>query len=86
MEFVAAAAMPSAQVGHLKLATTARSNFKNFGDDNDVELSIDLETSIDSAEKESSVETALPYAKVSHQKFAANASCSLFKFIEPLND
>ena len=44
MESAAAAAMPLAQV--CQLAATASNNFNNFGDDNDVELSIDLETSI----------------------------------------
>ena len=49
------------------------------------ELCIDLETSIDLAVMESSAVTAVPKAKVGHQKLATKASCSLFKFMKPLN-
>ena len=84
MESVAAAAVPLAQVGHLKLAATASSNFNN--DDDDVELSVDLENFIDLEVMESSATTDVPLAKVGHQKLAAKASCSLVKFVKPLND
>ena len=43
LDYAAATAMPSAQVDHLKLAATTNSNCSNSDDDNDVELSIDLE-------------------------------------------
>ena len=86
MESAAAAAMPLAQVGHLKLAATASCNFNNFGNDNDVEFSINLETSSDLAVMESSVATAVPLGKVGHQKLAAKASYSLLNFMKPLKD
>ena len=69
---------------HVPLHTGSSSS--SSGEDNDAELSIGLETSIDLAVMESSAATAVPSAKVGHQKLAAKVSCSLFKFMKPLKD
>ena len=77
METVVVASMSWAQdIEYLKLAATASSNFYNFGDDDDAELSIHLKTYCDLEVIESSVATAVPLAKVGYQKLAAKASCS----------
>ena len=64
METTATAAMPVAQVDHFRLAATARSNFNNFGDGDDVVLSINFETSSGLEVIESSAASAVPQAKV----------------------
>ena len=56
------------------------------GDDNNVEPSSDLETNSDFKLIEPLAATVLPLANVGHQKVAAKARCSLFKFMKPLND
>ena len=55
-------------------------------DDNDMEISSDLDMSSDLEVIESSAAAAVPLAKVGHHKLAAKASCSLFKFMKPLKD
>ena len=62
------------------------SSSSSSGDDNDAELSIDSETDIALEVMESSAATVVPKAKVVHQKLAAKASFSLFKFMKSLND
>ena len=62
------------------------SSSSSSGDDNDVEISGDLVTSSDLEVIESSGANAVPLAKVGYQKLAAKASCSLFKFMKPLNE
>ena len=62
------------------------SSSSSSGEDNDVEISNDLETSSDLEVIESSAATALPLAKAGYQKLAAKASCSLSKFMKPLDE
>ena len=62
------------------------SSSSSSGDDNDVEISNDFETSSDLEVIESSAAAAVPLAKVGHQKLAAKVSCSLVKFMKPLKD
>ena len=62
------------------------SSSSSSGDNNDEEISSDLENSSDFEVIESSGAAAVPLAKVGHQKLAAKASCSLFKFMKSLKD
>ena len=62
------------------------SSSSSSGDENDEEISSDLETSSDLDLIEPSGAAAVPLAKVGHQKLAAKASCSLFKFMKPVKD
>ena len=51
------------------------SSSSSSADDNDVELSIDVETSSDLKVTESSAASAVPLAKGDYQRLVAKASC-----------
>ena len=67
IQSAAVAAVPSAQVGYLKSAAKASSGMNNFGDDNDEQLSSELDRSSDIEVIESSPAPAVPCSKVGHQ-------------------
>ena len=62
------------------------SSSSSSSDDKNVKPTSDLETDSDLEVIEFSAATTVPLAKVGHQKVAAKASCSLFKFMKALND
>ena len=62
------------------------SSSSSSGDDNNAEPSSDLETDSYLKLIESLAATAVPLPKAGHQKVAAKSSCSLFKFMKPLNN